>query len=79
MGEGLNWADWDGVVKECDMQFKKMDMAKHSMLLAEKVQKQIRSYAKIQRSKYQEPKPQTMEDTEKPADEAEETSEDKAE
>ena len=80
MGEtkGLGYADWDGVVKDCDLQFKKMEMARHNMELAEVVQKKIKSFAIGERRKYPEPATETMAEDENKPDEGEST-EDKTE
>ena len=53
--ESLGYEDWDKVVNDCDLQFKQMDMARKNMLLAEKVQQKIKSYAIGERRKFPEP------------------------
>ena len=77
MGETkrLGYTDWDGVVKDCDLQFKKMEMARHNMELAEIVQKKIKSFAIGERRKYPEPATETMAEDETPEDTPESTEE----
>jgi len=75
---GLEYKDWDGVVKECDGQFKQMEIARHNMELAEVVQTEIKEFALEQRDKCVQPEPVIMED-EKKQDETPEKEEDSKE
>lgn len=67
--EGLGYEEWNKVVEDCDRQFDQIAATRKNMILAEMIQKKIKSFALIERRKFPEPAIK-MEETEKPAEAA---------
>jgi len=62
----IGFKDWDDVITACEKEFEKIDNTRVTMGVAEQCQKTVYKMALKERSKYPEPKPQTMEETETP-------------
>lgn len=74
--EGLGWSDWNEIVERAE---NNIEVLKGNVKRAEigmMLEKSALGIAKRERRKYPEPAPETMEDTEKPSEEAEKASED---
>ena len=49
------WEDWNKVVEDCDRQFAQIEATRKNMILAEKIQQKIKSFAIQERRKFPEP------------------------